>query len=114
MPSPGMAAILYSRMAQEAQTLSPLRGERQRPPGRCHNGRVRPLKAHPLALIVSLAPSLALPADAPRRVAPGDWGAQHVAFSVSEQGAAVEFDCAHGRIEGPLRLDRRGRFEAEG
>jgi hypothetical protein len=75
---------------------------------------VRPLKAHPLALIVSLAPSLALPADAPRRVAPSDWGAQHVAFSVSEQGAAVEFDCAHGRIEGPLRLDRRGRFEAEG
>ena len=33
---------------------------------------------------------------------------------MSEGGAAVEFDCAHGQVDGPLTLDRRGRFEAEG
>lgn len=71
--------------------------------------------AVPLALLLGLVPLLALPASAAaRRVRTGDWGGQHVAFSVSEQGVAVEFDCAHGRIDGPLRLDRRGRFEAEG
>jgi hypothetical protein len=37
-----------------------------------------------------------------------------VTFSVSEQGGAIEFDCAHGTIDGPLALDRRGRFEVKG
>jgi hypothetical protein len=76
---------------------------------------VRPSAASTLALLLCLTPLLALPASAAsRRVRPGEWGAEHVTFSVSEEGAAVEFDCAHGRVDGPLQLDRRGRFEAEG
>ena len=33
---------------------------------------------------------------------------------MSEQGGAIEFDCAQGKIEGPLTLDGRGRFEVKG
>jgi hypothetical protein len=37
-----------------------------------------------------------------------------VTLSVTEQGGAIEFDCAHGQVDGPLTLDRRGRFEVKG
>jgi hypothetical protein len=68
-----------------------------------------------LALLLCFAPPAALPTSAAsRRIPPGEWGAEHVTFSVSEQGGAIEFDCAHGTIDGPLTLDRRGRFEVKG
>src|SRR5260370_27062160 len=50
----------------------------------------------------------------PNRIAQGDWGGQHITVSVSESTATVEFDCANGRIEGPLTIDRRGRFNLKG
>jgi hypothetical protein len=75
---------------------------------------VRLPAAPALTFLLCFAPPLALPASAAsRRVPPGEWGAEHLTFSVSEEGAAVEFDCAHGKVDGPLQL-RRGRFEAEG
>jgi hypothetical protein len=60
------------------------------------------------------APSQAreLPA-ADRRVPEGMWGGQHVRFRVLADAAEFEFDCAHGRLTGPLLL-RNGRFVAEG
>ena len=76
---------------------------------------MRPPAAPTLALLLCFAPHLALPTSAAsRRVPPGEWGAAHGTFSVSEQGGAIEFDCAQGRIEGPLTLDGRGRFEVKG
>jgi hypothetical protein len=33
---------------------------------------------------------------------------------VSDSGARVEYDCAHGTIDGPITLDAQGRFEARG
>jgi hypothetical protein len=50
----------------------------------------------------------------PKRIAQGDWGGQHISVSVSESTATVEFDCANGRIEGPLTIDLRGRFNLKG
>ena len=47
------------------------------------------------------------------RVAEGRWGGQHLRLDVSADGAEFEFDCAHGRIAGPLNLDN-GRFAATG
>jgi hypothetical protein len=76
---------------------------------------VRPPAAPALALLLCFAPPAALPTSAAsRRIPPGEWGAEHLTFSVSEQGGAIEFDCAHGTIDGPLTLDRRGRFEVKG
>ena len=48
-----------------------------------------------------------------RRVPAGKWGGHHVRLEVSGSGAEFEFDCAHGRLSGPLTL-QNGRFAATG
>ena len=48
-----------------------------------------------------------------RRVPEGKWGGQHVRLEVLAAGAEFEFDCAHGRLKGPLLL-QNGRFAATG
>jgi hypothetical protein len=54
------------------------------------------------------------------RLATGMWGGDHIRLSVRADGAAVEFDCAHGTIDEALnvstdgRLDVRGTFTREG
>lgn len=45
---------------------------------------------------------------ADRRVPEGKWGGQHVRLEVSASGAEFEFDCAHGRMIGPLTLQNGG------
>jgi hypothetical protein len=44
----------------------------------------------------------------------GTWGGEHIAMEVSEKGADVEFDCAHGQITQPMALDLRGDFDVAG
>jgi hypothetical protein len=48
------------------------------------------------------------------RLREGVWGGAHARLDVKAGGAVLELDCAHGRVEGALRLDRRGRFDARG
>jgi hypothetical protein len=50
----------------------------------------------------------------PDRVPVGSWGGDHVGLEVAQADAQVEFDCARGTLEGPLRLDSRGRFDVNG
>jgi hypothetical protein len=47
-------------------------------------------------------------------VATGAWGGEHIALQVSEKGADVEFDCAHGQVTQPITLDRHGDFNVAG
>ncbi len=49
-----------------------------------------------------------------RRVAAGSWGAMGIAMTVTETGARIEYDCAHGAISEPLLLDADGRFDVKG
>ncbi|MGH9971538.1 MAG: hypothetical protein ACREBG_27595 [Pyrinomonadaceae bacterium] len=44
----------------------------------------------------------------------GTWGGAHIRAVVRADGADVEYDCAHGTINGPLYLDSEGRFEGAG
>jgi hypothetical protein len=44
----------------------------------------------------------------------GSWGGLHLAMSVTTTGASLEFDCAHGEFDKPLRRDTRGRFSVRG
>jgi hypothetical protein len=44
----------------------------------------------------------------------GEWGGPHVKLDFNAGGAAIEFDCAHGTIEGGIRPGRDGRFVARG
>lgn len=50
----------------------------------------------------------------PARVPTGAWGGPNVQLSVHDQGATIEFDCAHGTLDAPLELDRQGRFDVPG
>jgi hypothetical protein len=47
-------------------------------------------------------------------IAPGPWGGSHVSMHVTSAGARLEYDCAEGVIEEPLRSDAEGRFRATG
>jgi hypothetical protein len=47
-------------------------------------------------------------------VALGSWGGSHVSMQVTSAGASLEYDCAEGAIEQPLRADADGRFTATG
>ncbi|MGH9928611.1 MAG: hypothetical protein ACREA9_05190 [Pyrinomonadaceae bacterium] len=44
----------------------------------------------------------------------GSWGAPHIRIDVGQGSATVDYDCAHGTIEGPLTFDRKGRFSWRG
>jgi hypothetical protein len=48
------------------------------------------------------------------RVAAGMWGGTSIRLDVMPQGAAIEYDCAHGTIDEPLVADRDGRFTLSG
>jgi hypothetical protein len=44
----------------------------------------------------------------------GSWGGDHIRITVREGGANVEYDCAHGTITEPVKLDSEGRFDLRG
>jgi hypothetical protein len=35
-------------------------------------------------------------------------------MEVTEEGARIEYDCAHGTVSEPLKLDSQGKFSAKG
>ena len=49
-----------------------------------------------------------------QRVSNGTWGGLHIQFEISNGAIAVEYDCAHGSVTGPLTIDRVGRFSWRG
>lgn len=51
---------------------------------------------------------------APDALQPGVWGGEHIRFEVTEAGASVEYDCAHGTVEGKIVVDSQGRFSVHG
>jgi hypothetical protein len=44
----------------------------------------------------------------------GTWGGEHISLEVTEQGGTVEYDCAHGTIEGRIVPDAEGNFKLGG
>lgn len=49
-----------------------------------------------------------------RALSNGTWGGDHILLQVNDHGADVEFDCAHGQITEPIKLDRKGNFDLHG
>lgn len=66
-----------------------------------------------LALAVSLAAAGCITNPTPV-IVPGPWGGSHVSMQVTSAGAHLDYDCAEGVIEEPLRPDAEGRFTAVG
>ena len=61
-------------------------------------------------------PGLAACASVPSAESPltGEWGGTHVGLRLSESGGMLDYDCAAGTIDEPLRPRRDGGFEASG
>ena len=51
---------------------------------------------------------------APNPLPEGEWGEPGLRIRVDGTGVAIEADCAHGRIDGPVFLDAQGRFSGAG
>ena len=47
-------------------------------------------------------------------VATGAWGGEHIVLEVSEKGAEVELDCAHGEVTQHITLGKHGDFDVAG
>jgi hypothetical protein len=67
----------------------------------------------PLALVFGLVAAGCSTNPTPV-IAPGPWGGSHVSMQVTSAGARLEYDCAEGAIEEPLRPNADGRFTATG
>ncbi len=68
----------------------------------------------PLCALAAATLGLGPPGGEPKRVSAGQWGAVGIAMEVTESGARIEYDCAHGTIDEPLVLDADGRFDVKG
>lgn len=44
----------------------------------------------------------------------GTWGAQGISMEVSDSGAVISYDCAHGSISEKIVLDGQGHFSVRG
>lgn len=66
---------------------------------------------------IALIPILALTACTTLHSAgplTGAWGGRHVGLTLTETGGTLDYDCAAGRIDGPLIVQADGRFKASG
>jgi hypothetical protein len=54
------------------------------------------------------------PVETNDKLAKGVWGGQHIRAEVTDTGADIEFDCAHGMIDQPIVLDSKGGFDVQG
>ena len=67
-----------------------------------------------LSMVALLAAGPACPQPLGSADLAGPWGGEHIRLVVAESGAAIEYDCAHGTIDVPLRAGAGGRFTASG
>ena len=44
----------------------------------------------------------------------GEWGGDRARLVLTAAGGRIDYDCGSGTINGPLRLDAKGRFKANG
>ncbi len=54
------------------------------------------------------------PVETNNKLPNGIWGGDHIRAEVTDRGAEIEFDCAHGAIEGAIALNAWGDFDVPG
>lgn len=74
--------------------------------------RKRFLPLLPLLLAACTGPGVQ--PDASPRLVTGEWGGNHVALHLRTAGGTIEYDCAHGTLDGPLLMDANGAFRVAG
>jgi hypothetical protein len=71
------------------------------------------MRVIPATALMALTACTAIPA-VPAGPLIGNWGGQHIGLQLSGSGGTVDYDCAAGRIDGPVVPDGSGRFRAVG
>jgi hypothetical protein len=66
------------------------------------------------ALLLASQPATNLPQGRDTDASPDVWGGRDISMEVTPQGAAVEFDCAHGNLLEPIKANAKGEFAARG
>ena len=66
------------------------------------------------ALLVLAACRTAAPTPEAGRLVTGSWGGSHVGLELGPDGGTLDYDCAAGSIDQPLRTGPDGRFTARG
>ena len=75
-----------------------------------------PLRALRLLIVIGTGGGWACgdASTGPSPVPAGVWGGDHVAMTVAAAKTHLEFDCAHGDIQGAVTVDARGQFDVAG
>ena len=69
----------------------------------------------PAAVICLLALSIvAASSKEKQKVQNGLWGGNHISMEITDSGAKIEYDCAHGTIDQPVMVNRKGKFNLAG
>jgi len=69
---------------------------------------------HTSLVLVLMSGSLAMAQPKTRKVANGTWGGEQIKVAVEGNSATIEYSCAHGTINGPMVLDKKGNFKLLG
>lgn len=72
------------------------------------------MKALLLAILIPWGAATMNEESEGRQLPVGLWGGAHIGLEVADRGAHLEFDCAHGEIDGKIVLDRKGGFKIAG
>jgi hypothetical protein len=86
-----------------------------------YNGRLngvtimfRRKNVYVVLVVLLLVTMVSVNAQYRRRIPSGVWGGAHININVGAKSAAIEYDCAHGAIDGPLTIDKAGNFNLRG
>jgi hypothetical protein len=50
----------------------------------------------------------------PPQILTGQWGGDRAIILLTEKGGQISYDCGQGSIDGGIRLDAKGSFQAKG
>lgn len=79
--------------------------------------KAKPL-ATALAIVFPLASGVMPMSDAEAKSASspisGIWGGPQIRLQADAHSTTIDLDCAHGRITGPIKLDKKQRFSVKG
>lgn len=73
---------------------------------------VRSLLAVGLATVCACTMGGALSSE--ETILGGSWGGVHAGLTLTPEGGAIDYDCAHGSLVAPVRRDGTGRFQVAG
>jgi len=72
------------------------------------------MKLHPILLIVSALLVITASAGAQENDNATAWGGRGILLRMTEQGATLQFECAHGAIQQTIQPDAAGNFSVPG